>query len=277
MTKPSGVARGDILIAMVSVPTGGTITPHADWNAAEVITGTGDGNVVLKVYIRQAGASEAASWAFTVSPSSIISWGVMAFTGGKGSNIVDVSEALSAIIIWGSPAIDGALLAVAPATQGWLGVQVFAYNPGAFAIAHSWAFDWDEHIDEGETSEVQLLSGSGPFAQSTNPPYPYRLSEPWSLSEPSPDQVVSAIAIFLTAGVAPTITSVTPDHGPISGGETITIIGTGFISSSEVTIGGNACTSIVRTGTTQITCVTPAGTTGAKTLTVYTDEGSVSY
>lgn len=70
-----------------------------------------------------------------------------------------------------------------------------------------------------------------------------------------------------------TVASVTPSTGPIAGGTAITISGfqffeDEFLGSPTVTIDGVACTSVVYVDERTITAVTPAGSAGAKTLTV---------
>jgi len=73
---------------------------------------------------------------------------------------------------------------------------------------------------------------------------------------------------------APAILSVSPNQGPTAGGTLITIVGTNFYDVSAVTVGGNACTGITVVGGTSITCTTPAGTAGAKTVIVTALSGS---
>lgn len=63
-----------------------------------------------------------------------------------------------------------------------------------------------------------------------------------------------------TFAAAPTVESVSPASGSTSGGDTITITGTGFLPSPTVTLGGVAIDSsdINLTGSTVMTIVTPA-------------------
>ncbi len=60
-----------------------------------------------------------------------------------------------------------------------------------------------------------------------------------------------------TYQTGPAITSLSPKGGNIIGGNTVTIAGTGF-SSSTVTIDSMPCTSVVLSGSTQITCSVPS-------------------
>lgn len=73
----------------------------------------------------------------------------------------------------------------------------------------------------------------------------------------------------------PTIASVAPAQGPIAGGTTITLTGTGFLAGATVTVGGVACTSVTVTSATEITCVTPAGSAGSSDVVVTnSDQGT---
>lgn len=67
-----------------------------------------------------------------------------------------------------------------------------------------------------------------------------------------------------------TISSVSPSQFFQDTAATITITGTNFINVTSVTIGGTTCTSVVVSGSTQITCTTPAKAAGSYTLTVTT-------
>jgi hypothetical protein len=74
----------------------------------------------------------------------------------------------------------------------------------------------------------------------------------------------------------PTITSITPNSGPKTGGTTVTIKGTNFVSGGSfgVKINNIAATNIVRIDASTIKAKTPASTTtGAKTLKVTNNDG----
>lgn len=66
--------------------------------------------------------------------------------------------------------------------------------------------------------------------------------------------------------MAVSVTSVSPDHGKVTGGTPVTISGsnfwTGYTDPSNKTrakIGGNFCSSVVVTGSGSLTCTTPGG------------------
>lgn len=77
----------------------------------------------------------------------------------------------------------------------------------------------------------------------------------------------------------PIFASITPNTGPAAGGTAVVIQGDGFVPGSTVTIGGNPATSIVVVSVQTITCVTPAGTVGARDVVITEpgfDAGSVT-
>ena len=84
----------------------------------------------------------------------------------------------------------------------------------------------------------------------------------------------SCTACF-TYNPAITITSVSPNSGPLGGGTNITITGTNFVDVSLVAIDDVPLTNVVVSPTT-ITATTPAGaTSGAKNLTVVSSSHGV--
>ena len=66
----------------------------------------------------------------------------------------------------------------------------------------------------------------------------------------------------------PTVSSVSPNNGPTSGGTAVTITGANFASGATVTFGGTPATNVVVANSTTITATTPAGSAGAVTVTV---------
>ena len=74
---------------------------------------------------------------------------------------------------------------------------------------------------------------------------------------------------------SPTVTSITPDTGPTEGGTTITITGTNFYDTTDVTIDNISCTTITIVSSTEITCETPANATpGAVSVNIVTEHGT---
>jgi hypothetical protein len=85
---------------------------------------------------------------------------------------------------------------------------------------------------------------------------------------------LASAACETPAVVAVTATAITPNVGPTTGGQTVTITGSGFTSATTVTIGGAPATGIVvNADGTSLTAVTPTGTEGA-TSAVIANPGS---
>jgi uncharacterized delta-60 repeat protein len=61
---------------------------------------------------------------------------------------------------------------------------------------------------------------------------------------------------------APSATAASPDSGPASGGTTLTITGSGFLSGATLTVGGQAAANVV-VGNTQVSGEVPPGSPGA--------------
>ena len=64
--------------------------------------------------------------------------------------------------------------------------------------------------------------------------------------------------LFVYFGPAPTVTSVSPNSGPTTGGTAVTITGTDFVKGSRVTFDAISATSVRVVSSTTITAVTPA-------------------
>ena len=68
--------------------------------------------------------------------------------------------------------------------------------------------------------------------------------------------------------VAPTVTSVSPNSGPVAGGTSVTITGTNFAVVASATFGGVAATNVVVVNSTTMTATTPAHAAGAVDVVV---------
>jgi hypothetical protein len=75
----------------------------------------------------------------------------------------------------------------------------------------------------------------------------------------------------------PTVTGVSPNSGPIPGGTSVALSGTGFVSGMAVDFGTNAATSVTVSSATSATAVSPAGSSqsgGVVNVTVTTTNGT---
>jgi hypothetical protein len=96
------------------------------------------------------------------------------------------------------------------------------------------------------------------------------------VSVTTPGGTGSLANCFAHVYIAPTIASVSPDTGPDTGGTSITITGTNLLGASAVRIGGTLATALAVVNSTTLTCVTPAGTAGARDVQVTVPGGSVT-
>ncbi|MFM7252046.1 MAG: IPT/TIG domain-containing protein, partial [Ilumatobacteraceae bacterium] len=79
---------------------------------------------------------------------------------------------------------------------------------------------------------------------------------------------------FTYVAPVPTVTQVSPNSGPTSGGTPVTITGTGFVANASVKFGGAVATDIVVVSPTQITATSPAtSTVGTVSVQVITTGG----
>jgi hypothetical protein len=72
----------------------------------------------------------------------------------------------------------------------------------------------------------------------------------------------------------PTLSSASPDNGPVAGGTAVTLTGTNFTDVTGVTFGGTAATGVSVVNDTSITCTTPAHSSGAVSVLVTNADGS---
>jgi hypothetical protein len=78
----------------------------------------------------------------------------------------------------------------------------------------------------------------------------------------------NTLANGFTFVAPPTITNISPSTGIKTGGDTITITGTNFVSTPTVTIGGTSATNVTFVNSTTLTVTTPAHSSGAVNVVV---------
>ena len=88
-------------------------------------------------------------------------------------------------------------------------------------------------------------------------------------ADPPSGSVSPAVSV-----AAPTVTAITPSTGPVAGGTTVTITGTGFTPTTRVTFGTTAASGVTVTGPTVLTALSPAHGPGAVYVTVTTPSGT---
>lgn len=71
-----------------------------------------------------------------------------------------------------------------------------------------------------------------------------------------------------TFSSGPSLSTISPNTGPVTGGTTVTISGSGFQSGASVSFGGIAATSVKLVSSTQIQAVSPVSPAGTVTIVV---------
>jgi len=84
----------------------------------------------------------------------------------------------------------------------------------------------------------------------------------------NPDQQSSSLTGGFTYRLDPTITGITPNGGPSSGGTQVTVMGAGFVAPATLTIGGVPATSVIVLSPTVLSGVTGAHAVGIVDVTV---------
>jgi hypothetical protein len=88
-----------------------------------------------------------------------------------------------------------------------------------------------------------------------------------------PDGQSATLSAGYTFVLQPTLRSISPNNGPVSGGTHVTLTGTDFVSGATVTFGGAAASSIVVVNATTITATTPRHRQGGVNVTVTDPNG----
>jgi hypothetical protein len=146
--------------------------------------------------------------------------------------------------------------------------SVVLVRPGA----PTHAFDMDQRlVGLSFTQGSGTLTVTAPPNGNIAPPGYYML---FLLNSGGVPSVAKFTKLSATASVpAPTVTSITPSTGPISGGGSLTIAGTEFRAGATVTIGGTAATNVVVVSSTSITASAAPHSAGAASVVVTNSDG----
>ncbi len=91
----------------------------------------------------------------------------------------------------------------------------------------------------------------------------------------NPDGQTGTLTNGFTYAAPPTVTSVSANFGPIAGGGTVTVNGTGFITGATIDFGGVDCGSVSFISSTILTCTLPAHNAGPIAVTVTNTNGGI--
>lgn len=102
------------------------------------------------------------------------------------------------------------------------------------------------------------INAMSPAGSSGNVPITVTNTDAQSASLPS--------GFTYTSG--PTVSSISPNSGPVTGGTTVKILGSGFESGASVTFGGMASNSVTVVSSTEIQAVAPSSSAGTISISV---------
>jgi hypothetical protein len=133
----------------------------------------------------------------------------------------------------------------------------------AGTVTHSFGMD-QRLVGVSFTAGSGSLTVTAPPSGNIAPPGYYMLFILNSAGVPA----VASFVLLNSSSSAPTITSLSPNSGPDSGGTGVTITGTNFLAGATVSFGGTAATGVTVVSGTSITATTPANAVGVVTVAV---------
>ena len=107
------------------------------------------------------------------------------------------------------------------------------------------------------TSSTQINAMSPPGSSGTVP-----------ITVTDPNAQSASLPSGFTYSSAPAVSSVSPNSGPVTGGTTVKILGSGFQSGASVTFGGIAATSVTVVSSTEVQAVSPVSSAGTISIGV---------
>lgn len=89
-----------------------------------------------------------------------------------------------------------------------------------------------------------------------------------AVTNPDGGSATLASAFTYATATSPTVSSVSPNSGPVAGGTTVTITGTNFASGATISFGGVAALNVSFVSSTQLKATTPAHAAGTVNVAV---------
>jgi hypothetical protein len=169
--------------------------------------------------------------------------------------------------IWGTPLpARPTVAAVSPSighTSGGTSVTISGANFGEASPS----------VKFGGTSATSLVVNSDSSITATSPAEPPGTVDV-TVTTAGGASATSSMDQFTYAVAPPTVTALSPNAGPTSGGTSVTISGTNFSEASSVKFGGTNATSFAVNSETSITALSPAEPAVTVDVTVTTPEGT---
>lgn len=297
----STVTFGGAAASNVSVVSNTQITAHTPAGAAGTV------NVVVT---NSSGVASAAPLPYTFNPApslSAISPGASPLTGGASVTISGANFLPGAKVTFGGVAAasymtnSSTITATTPA-EGAGQVTVVVTNPDGQAASAGFTYQQPAPTlsgmapPSGSTNggTTVVLSGSNflpnPSVTFGGLPAMVTASTPTAITVTTPAaSAAGAVAVtvtnsdgqfgtlagfnYVTPGPTPTLSAISSSSGPTSGGASVTLTGTNFVSGATVTFGASPATNISVTSSSTITATTPPNPAGPVNITVTNPDG----
>ena len=180
----------------------------------------------------------------TTSTNSTSSSSSSTSTGTSGSTSSSSSTPI---------AVSGASPTAGPTSGG----TVVTITGTGFQAGASVAFGASNSTAVTVTSSTQINAISPPASSGTV-----------AITVTNPDGQSTSLPSGFTYGSGLSLSSISPSTGPVTGGTTVTILGSGFQSGASVSFGGIAATSVKLVSSTEIQAVSPVSPAGTVTIVV---------
>ncbi len=128
-------------------------------------------------------------------------------------------------------------------------------------------------VDFGATAGTGVVVNGGGTSLTVTAPAKSAGTVNVTVTTPSGTSATSSADDF-TYFAVPTVTGVSPNTGPNTGGTTVTVTGTNLTGATAVDFGFNPATNVVLTSPTSLTVSAPAGAPGVVDVTVTTPGGT---
>ncbi len=271
--SPAGTGSVGVTVTTASgtsaISSGDVFAYAATPNVAGLSTTEGPQGGGISVTITGTGFTGATSVNFGTSPATnlnVVSGTTITATSPAGTGVVDVTvttpggtspkTSADQFTYVAAPTVSGLSATFGPAA----GNTLVTITGTGFTAATA--------VDFGTVAATNFTAISNSMITVESPPgtgtVDVTVTTPGGKSATSPSDEFT---------YAPTVTSISPAAGPLTGNTLVTLTGTGFIPGATVTFGGVAATSVTVVSATTITALSPAGA-GAVGVTVTTPSGT---
>jgi hypothetical protein len=247
----SVAVSGNTIVAGADHTTvGGNSYQGAAYVFVEPAGGWTNGTETAKLTASDGVTNNYLGYAVAASGSTIVAGAPLATVGANAAQ--------GAAYVFGPPA-QPAITGISPSSGPPAGGTTVTITGSGFTDATRVAFGAVAATSYAVVSATQITAVSP--AQATGSHYIV-------VTGPGGTSALVSAAIYTYKVPAPAITGIAPSSGPLAGGTSVTITGSGFTGATKVSFGAVAATSFNVVSATQITAVSPAQAAGSHYIVV---------